>query len=304
VNRSVLTGVAVLIVAGVICALSSLFSVYQTEQAIVLRFGEPIRIIKDPGLHVKWPFIDSLVRIDNRILDLDLPAREATANDQQRLVVDAFSRYKITDPLVFRQAAGSIEVANARLTNLLTDALLEAIRSSTFTEIVRTKRDEIMMRIRDQANREAKRFGITVVDVRIRRADLPEQNSQSVFERMRTDRQQEAAGIRAFGGQQGQTIRAKADREAAVILADANKQAEELRGQGDGERSKIFADAYTKDRDFFAFYRSMQAYDTALDANQTKIVLSPDSAFFRYFGDGPINAPMPTGGHSGAPARP
>ncbi|WP_315855134.1 protease modulator HflC [Chenggangzhangella methanolivorans] len=178
---------------------SALYQVSETEQVIVLRLGQPVATVTEPGLHAKVPFIESVTRIDKRVLDLDLPEREATANDSQRLVVDAFSRYKITNALRFRQAVGTIEQANTRLTNVLTDALLEAIRSNSFEQIVRDRRDQIMARIRDQANREADRFGLQIVDVRIRRADLPEQNSKAVFDRMSSERAQEAAQIRARG---------------------------------------------------------------------------------------------------------
>ncbi|MFJ5486808.1 protease modulator HflC [Hansschlegelia beijingensis] len=299
-NRSVFGAFfAALALLALVALYSSLYRVYQTEQVIVLRFGQPVATVTDPGLHVKMPFIETVTRIDKRILDLDMPEREATTNDQKRLVVDAFSRYRITNPLRFRQAVGSIEQANARLTNVLTDALLEAIRSSTFQQIVRDRRDQIMMRIRDQANREADRFGIQIVDVRIRRADLPEQNSKAVFERMQSERAQEAAEIRARGAEQAQGIRARADRDSQVIVANANRDAEVVRGQGEAEKTRILADAYGSNKDFFAFYRSMQAYDTALK-NGTRLVLSPDNAFFRFFQQ-PAGAPAAPAAPTGAP---
>jgi len=282
-NRSVFGGFfAALVLFALFALYSALYRVYQTEQVIVLRFGQPVATVTDPGLHMKLPFVETVTRIDKRILDLDMPEREATSNDQKRLVVDAFSRYRITNPLRFRQAVGSIEQANARLTNVLTDALLEAIRSSTFQQIVRDRRDQIMARIRDQANREADRFGIQIVDVRIRRADLPEQNSKAVFERMQSERAQEAAQIRARGAEQAQGMRARADRDAQVIVANANRDAEIVRGQGEAEKTRVLADAYSSNKDFFVFYRSMQAYDTALKSG-TRLVLSPDSSFFRFF---------------------
>jgi len=283
VNRSILGGfVAAIVVLALIAAYSALYVVNQTEQVIVLRLGQPVGTVTQPGLHVKAPFIDTVTRIDKRILDLDMPEKEATANDNQRLVVDAFARYRITNPLRFRQAVGTIEQANARLTFVLNDALLEAIRSNSFEQIVRDRRDQIMARIRDQANREADRFGIQIVDVRIRRADLPEQNSKAVFDRMSSERAQEAAQIRARGAEQAQGIRARADRDSQVIVAEANRDAEILRGQGEAEKTKLLADAYGGDRDFFAFYRSMQAYETSLKAG-TRMVLAPDSEFFRFF---------------------
>lgn len=282
-NRSILGGfVAFIAVAAFVAGYSALYTVSQTEQVIVLRFGQPVATVTEPGLHWKAPFIETVTRIDKRILDLDLPEREATANDQKRLVVDAFSRYKIVNPLRFRQAVGTIEQANARLTNVLTDALLEAIRSSTFQQIVRDRRDQIMARIRDQANREADRFGIQIVDVRIRRADLPEQNSKAVFERMQSERAQEAAQIRARGAEQAQGMRARADRDSQVIVAEANRDAEVLRGQGEAEKTRILAEAFGSDREFFAFSRSMDAYEKSMKPG-TRFVLSPDTPFFRFF---------------------
>jgi membrane protease subunit HflC len=282
-NRSVFgAAFAVIAFAIVVAAYSSLYTVNENEQVIVLRLGQPVDTITKPGLHAKIPFVESVTRIDKRILDLDLPEREATANDQKRLVVDAFSRYRITNPLRFRQAVGTVEQANQRLTNVLTDALLEAIRSNSFQQIVQERRDQIMARIRDQANREADRFGIQIVDVRIRRADLPEQNSKAVFDRMQSERAQEAAQIRARGAEQAQGIRARADRDAQVIIAEANRDAEILRGQGEAEKSRILAEAFQSDAEFFSFFRSMQAYEQALKSG-TRVILAPDSPFFRFF---------------------
>ncbi|MFC7051373.1 protease modulator HflC [Hansschlegelia quercus] len=282
-NRSILGGfLAAIAVLAFVAIYSALYVVHQTEQVIVLRLGQPVATVTEPGLHAKVPFIESVTRIDKRILDLDMPEKEATANDSQRLVVDAFARYKIVNPLRFRQAVGTVEQANQRLTFVLNDALLEAIRSNSFEQIVRDRRDQIMARIRDQANREADRFGLQIVDVRIRRADLPEQNSKAVFDRMSSERAQEAAQIRARGAEQAQGMRARADRDAQVIVAEANRDAEVVRGQGEAEKTRVLADAYGADREFFAFYRSMQAYDTALKS-QTRLVLSPDSPFFRFF---------------------
>lgn len=296
-NKSIFgAAFAVIAFLAAVAAYSSLYQVNETEQVIVLRLGQPVATVTEPGLHVKVPFIESVTRIDKRILDLDLPEREATANDSQRLVVDAFSRYKITNALRFRQAVGTVEQANTRLTNVLTDALLEAIRSNSFQQIVRDRRDQIMARIRDQANREADRFGLQIVDVRIRRADLPEQNSKAVFDRMSSERAQEAAQIRARGAEQAQGIRARSDRDAQVIVAEANRDAEILRGQGEAEKTRILAEAFSSDPVFFSFFRSMQAYEVSLK-NGTRLVLAPDSPFFKYFesatGRQPAAAPAP-----------
>jgi modulator of FtsH protease HflC len=281
-----------------LAAYGSLFTVYQTRQALVVRLGEPIRVITEPGLHVKIPFIDTVITIDNRTLDLENAAQEVFASDQRRLVIDAFARYRITDVLVFYRTVGNIDGANSRLSSLLNAALRRVLGEATLIHVVRDERATLMARVRDQLDREARAFGIEVVDVRIRRADLPEQNSQAVYSRMQTERQRQAASIRGEGSQKSQEIRAKADRDVTVLVAEAQSRAEQIRGEGDAERNRIFAEAYTKDPDFFAFYRSMQAYEAGLRSSDTRLVLRPDSDFFRYFGnpggkDMPKDAPKP-----------
>jgi modulator of FtsH protease HflC len=278
---------ALLAVAAIalIGAYGALFTVYQTKQALVIRFGEPIRVITEPGLHVKWPLIDTVIPVDNRILDLENAAQEVYASDQRRLVVDAFARYRITDVLAFYKTVNNIEAANERLSSLLNAALRRVLAKVTLIQVVRDDRAELMGRVREELDNEARAFGIEVVDVRIRRADLPDQNSQAVYARMQTERQQKAASIRGEGSQKSQEIRAKADRDVTVLVAEAQKQAEQIRGDGDAERNRIFAEAYGKDPDFFAFYRSMQAYETGLKSGDTRLVLRPDSDFFRYFGN-------------------
>ena len=276
--------VAVFAVAALIVGYSSLFTVSQTQQALVLRLGQPRPPITEPGLHVKAPFIDSVVYIDKRILDLEAPPQEVIASDQKRLVVDAFARYRINDPLRFYQTLGSIAGANSQLSILLNSALRRVLGEVTFTHVVRDQRADLMARIRELVDKEAAGYGVQVVDVRIRRADLPEQNSQAVYQRMQTERQREAAEFRAQGAQKGQEIRSKADREATVIVAEANSQAEQTRGAGDAERTRLFAEAYSKDVDFFAFFRSMSAYEAGLRSSDTRYLLRPDSDFFRYFG--------------------
>jgi membrane protease subunit HflC len=286
--------IAVLAIIAVVVGFSSLFTVHQNQQALVLRFGEPIRVVKDPGLEFKIPFVDSVVYIDKRILDVENPAQEVIASDQKRLVVDAFARYRVSDPLRFYQTLGSVERANSQLTTLLNSALRRVLGEATFVQTVRDEREVLMGRIRDQVNREGKNFGIAVVDVRIRRADLPEANSQAVFQRMQTQIQREAAEIRAGGNQLAQTIRAKADRDVTVTIADATSTGEQVRGEGDALRTDIYANAYNQDRDFFTFYRSMQAYETGLKHGDTRLLLAPDSDFFRYFSN-------PTGKMPAAP---
>jgi membrane protease subunit HflC len=283
--KSGISGIVALVVAlfVVVIGFSSLFTVSQTEQVLVVRLGEPVRVVTEPGLNFKVPFIDSVISIDKRILDLENPAQEVIASDQKRLVVDAFARYRIKNALRFYQSIGSIQSANIQLTTLLNASLRRVLGEVTFIQVVRDEREGLMNKIRDQLDKEADGYGISVVDVRIRRADLPESNSQAVYQRMQTERQREAAEFRAQGGQKAQEIRSKADREATVIIADANSTAETTRGAGDGERNRLFAEAYGKDADFFAFYRSMTAYENGLKGNDTRFLLRPDSEFFRFF---------------------
>ena len=235
----------------------------------------------------------------NRILDLENPSQEVIASDQKRLVVDAFARYRITNPLRFYQSVGTVQGANQRLSTVLNSSLRRVLGENAFITVVRDERESLMRQIGEQVNREARNFGIDVVDVRIRRADLPEANSQAVFQRMQTERQREAAEIRAQGNEAAQRTRARAEREATIVVAEATSKGEQLRGEGDGERNRIFADAFGRDPDFFAFYRSMQAYEASMKAGDTRMLVSPDSSFFRYFRD-------PSGAASPAPppARP
>jgi membrane protease subunit HflC len=272
--------------------------VKETEQVLLVRLGEPVRVVTEPGLHFKAPFVDSVISIDKRILDLENPAQEVIASDQKRLVVDAFARYRIKDALRFYQSIGTVQAANVQLGTLLNAALRRVLGEATFIQVVRDERDTLMARIRAQLDREAQGYGISVIDVRIRRADLPEQNSRAVYQRMQTERQREAAEFRAQGGQKAQEIRSRADREATVIVADANSQAEQIRGEGDGERNRLFAEAYGKDPDFFNFYRSMLAYENGLRSNDTRFVLSPESNFFKFF-----SAPTAPAGSAASPAR-
>ncbi len=277
--------IAVLLLIAAIVGYSALFTVYQTQQALVVRLGKVVRVVNESGLHVKVPFIDNVINIDKRILDLEAPAQEIIASDQKRLVVDAFARYRIHDPLRFYQTLGSKAAADSQLNILLNSTLRRVLGEVTFIQVVRDERAELMARIRDLIDHDAANYGIEVVDARIRRADLPEQNSQAVYQRMQTERQREAAEYRAQGSQKSQEIRAKADRDVTVLLADATSHAEQIRGQGDSERNRIFADAYNRDPGFFSFYRSMQAYEKSMQHGDTRLVLRPDSDFFRYFSD-------------------
>ena len=266
--------------------LGSAFELRQTRQALILRFGEPAPgrgLVTEPGLHFKWPLIESVVFIDKRILDLETPQQEVLASDNQRLEVDAFVRYRIADALKFYQTVGSVGGADNQLGSVLNSAVRRVLGDADQTQIVRDQRLALTGKIRDQVDAEAKKFGLDIVDARIRRVDLPRQISEKVFDRMRTERAREAAEYRALGAQEAAQIKASAQRDATVIVAEAQQQAETLRGDGDAERARIFADAFGQDADFFAFYRSMQAYNSALTGKGARFVLSPNSEFFRFF---------------------
>jgi modulator of FtsH protease HflC len=290
-NGLVLAAIAIV---AIIIASMTMFVVNPTEQALVLRFGQPVRdLIGAPGLYFKWPFVDTVVYIDKRILALDSEPQEVLVSDNQRLEVDAYVRYRIADPLLFYQSVFNTRGADAQLSGMLNSALRRTLSEASITDIVRDKRDSLMADIRDQMIGGAKRFGLDVVDVRIKRANLPAENAEAVFRRMQTERQQRAASYRAQGSQQSQQIRAEADRKVTVITAQAQQQAEQIRGEGDGERNRIFAEAYGADPEFFAFYRSMQAYEKSFATGQTRALVSPKSDFFRYFST-PTPAPEAT----------
>jgi membrane protease subunit HflC len=273
--------VAALILAGLFVAYDSTFTVHQTQQALVVRLGRPVGIVTTAGLHFKLPLIDNVVEIDNRIIDLESPEQEVIGSDQKRLVINAFARYKIVRPLEFYQAVNSIDGANARLLTLLNSAIRRVFGQATLIDVVRNERSVLMAQVLKDLEAGAQSFGNTVVDVRIRRAVLPEQNSQAVYHRMQTERQREAAGFRAVGSERAQTIRAVADREVAIIVANATANGERLRGEGDGERNRIFGKAFGRDAEFAAFYRSMQAYEAGL--GHSELVLSLTSPFFDHF---------------------
>ncbi|WOJ89707.1 protease modulator HflC [Methylocapsa polymorpha] len=286
------------VIAFLIVLTASTFTVQQTEQALVLRFGDPVAgrgLITDPGLHFKFPFIENVVYLDNRILDVEAPKQEVLASDNNRLDVDSFLRYRIVDPLKFYQTVGTTERANSQLGFILNSAVRRVLGEANMTDIVRDNRANLMLKIREQVNQEGGRLGIAAVDVRIRRSDLPKQISEKVFSRMQSERAREAAEYRAQGSEQAQTITAKADRDVVVLRGEAQRKADQTRGEGDAERNRIFAEAYGKDPDFFAFYRSMQAYEAGLKPAETRMVISPKSDFFRFFGapNGQPAAPAP-----------
>ena len=272
-----------LVVAGFV-TLSAAFVIDQREQGLVLQFGEPKRVIRTAGLFFKLPFIQQVVRFDKRLLDYDNVPEEVIASDQKRLVVDAFARYHIVDPLKFYQTVGTELALRPRLGSVINSTLRQVLGTVPLQEVVSEKRSDLMLQIRDIVRLESAGFGIRVEDVRIKRADLPDANSEAIYRRMQTERQQEAAELRAKGAEQAQKIRAEANRQKVVIVAEAERDSQILRGAGEGEMNRIFADAFGRDPEFFAFYRSMQAYQEALTGDDTTMVLSPDSDFFRYFG--------------------
>ena len=294
-NRRTLTVAAIGLVVVGFFMMSSLFIVDQTQIALVLQFGQPRRIIRHPGLEVKRPFIENVMYYENRLLDLEPPPEEVIVSDQKRVVVDTYTRYQIADPLLFYQTVSTEAGVRARLAALVNGSLRRVLGNVTLSQLLSYQRAEIMHQIRDEVSAEGKSFGISVVDVRIRRADLPEENSQAIFARMKSERQQQAAQYRGEGAEAAQTVRANADRERTVILAEAQRDAQRVRGEGDGQAIKTYADAYGQDKEFFAFYRSMQAYRDALNGHTTSFVLSPDSGFFRFFenADGPTAKPGP-----------
>jgi len=263
----------------------SLFVVKEINQAIVLQFGDPKKIISTPGLQVKIPFIQNVVFLDRRILSLDPAPEEVIASDQKRLIVDAFARFKITDPLKFYISVGNERVARSRLATIINSRLRSVLGTQSLATLLSEDRTKQMAIIQEGVNAEAGKFGIEIIDVRIKRADLPQANSEAIYRRMQTEREREAKEFRARGAEMAVTITSTADKEVTVILANAKKQSEIMKGEGDGQRNKIFAEAFGKDPDFFAFYRAMQAYETALIGGETSLILSPDSEFFKFFGN-------------------
>ena len=266
-------------------AFFSIFIVKEINQAIVLQFGDPKRIISKPGINFKIPFIQNVVFLDKRILNLDAPPEEVIASDQKRLIVDAFARFQIIDPLKFYISVGNERVARSRLSTIINSRIRSVLGTQRLQTLLSEDRTKQMALIQDGVNNEAEKFGIKIVDVRIKRADLPPANSEAIYRRMQTEREREAKEFRAKGAEMAITITSTADKEVTVILAEAEKQSQIMKGEGDGLRNKIFADAFGKDPEFFAFYRAMQAYEKALIGGETSLILSPDSEFFKFFGN-------------------
>ncbi len=282
-NKSILIVAGILIIVAGLLVNSAAFIVHQTEQAIVLRFGDPKQVIQEPGLHFKVPFVDDVTYFDARILDYAPPQEEIIAADQKRLVVDSFARYRIADPLEFYKTVTTELAARARLAGILSASLRRVVGNETLASVLSEERVGIIERIRTDVNEAAVKFGIDVVDVRIRRADLPQANAEAIYQRMKTERDREAKEFRAQGAEVAQRIRARAERERTVLIAESQRQSQVLRGEGDAEAIRIYADAFGKDAEFFSFYRSMEAYRNALKPDGTTMVLSPDSDFFSFF---------------------
>lgn len=304
-NRTLIFFGITVVLVGLIASMS-LFVVYETQQALVLQFGEPMRVVRTPGLKVKVPFFQNVVYIDRRVLDIDPPVEQVILADQKRLDVDAFARYRIVDPLRFFQSVGNEAVVEQRLSAVVNSALRRVLGNVTLLSVLSTERAQVMNNIRDQVNREADRFGVEIVDVRIRRADLPEGTSQSIFARMRSEREREAAEARAQGQEQLQQIRSRADRERTVILAEAQKEAQKLRGEGDNQALRVIAEATNRDPQFYGFYRTLEAYRNGLRAEGTTLVLAPHGDFFRYFGGlaaGTLPGSRPPAAPAPAPAQ-
>lgn len=285
----------IIVGAAAFVAYNAYFIVHQTQTALVLEFGDPTRVITKPGLYWKTPVVQTVEFFDKRILDVEIVEKEVTASDQKRLKVDAFARYKIVDPLQFFKTLTDEAGAHARIDNVMDAAMRSVLGGTPFIDVVKVKREELMRQIKERVNGEVKNFGIEIVDVRIKRADLPEANSQAIYERMKTEREREAAEIRAEGSEQSKRIKATADRGVTVLIAEANRDSERLRGEGDADRNRIYAEAFGKDPDFFAFYRSMQAYEEGLKSSDTRLVISPNTEFFQYFNspNGKMSSPPP-----------
>jgi membrane protease subunit HflC len=277
-----ITTYAISAIAALIILSNSIFIVDQTKQALVFQFGEVVRSESNPGMHIKVPFMQDVVYFDKRILNLAAEEKEVIAKDQKRLIVNAFGKYRITDPLKFYQTVRDENGIKSRLNSVLDSSLRQIIGEVPLSTLLTDQRAVLMKRIQQLVNNQAAGFGTTVIDVRIMRADLPKENSESIFKRMQTDREKEAKEFRAEGSEEAQRIKSRADRESKVILAEAQKKAQIVRGEGDAIANKIFASSFNKDPEFFAFYRSMQAYKNSLNSKDTTLILSPNSEFLKF----------------------
>ena len=295
-NRSHLfIGIVVAAVVGVITLFSSMFTVNQAEQALVLQFGSLQREIREPGLYFKIPFLQSVVHYDKRVLNVNVAQLEATDIDQKKIVVDMYGKYRIVDPLKFYQTVRTEANMEDQLSNLMRETLLGILAGVEMGRVMTAERADLMKQITTQVAATTQQYGIEVIDVRMKRVDLPQVNSEAVFARMSSQRKQEAAGIRASGQRDAQALRAEADKQQVIIVANANQQSEILRGEGDAEATRIYNDAFGRDPEFFDLYRSLQAMETGLSGETTTYVGPPSGDFFRYFGEQPGTAPSASG---------
>ncbi len=294
--------VGILVIVASLIASDSFFTVTETQQALVIQLGEPKRVIQEPGLQFKIPGIQNVVYYEDRVLNVDPPVEQVILSDQRRLDVDAFARYRIVDPLLFFQAVGTESVARQRLSTFIIASLREVVGRVTQVEVLSGERAAIMNRIRDQVGIRALALGVEIVDVRLVRADVPEGTVQSVYDRMRSEREREAAEFRAQGFERSQEIKARADRERTVILAEAQREAQMRRGEGDESAILIRGLAFNADREFYQYYRTLEAYRESFNADDTTLVLSPNSRFFRFFNEGPEGITMPRPGEFPAPS--
>jgi len=304
-NRSVILIAALAVV--VVTAMSSLFTVHQTQQVLITQFGQPVRVVSTPGLHTRIPFIQTVIVFDRRLLDFDAPGEEVILGDQRRLIVDSFTRYSIVDPLMFFQTVGATEGGiRARLNSIVTSSLRRVLGNEHLLSVMSADRTRIMTEIQRQVNAEARQFGIEVLDVRIRRTDLPEENTQAILARMQSERERVAREARAEGAEVAQRVRAGAERERAVLLAEAQAQSDVLRGQGEEEAMRTVAEAFGRDVEFFQFWRSMQAYREAFADGNARMIMTPEAEFFRFLrgstGRNNDTAPVPAAAMA-APAR-
>ncbi len=297
-NRIAIAGAAALFVLAVIAS-ASLFTVSQTEQVLVAQFGKVERVIEDPGLHAKWPVAQNIITFDKRLLAVELPGEEVILGEQRRLIVDTFTVFRITDPLRFYQAIGPIpDNIRGRLNSVVTGSLRRVLGNNTLQDVLSADRERIMSTIRGQVNTEMQNFGVTIVDVRIRRADLPQENTDAILSRMKSERQRVAAQARAEGAEASQKIKADAERERTVLVADARAKADNLRGEGEGEATAIYARAFGQDPVFFSFWRTMQGYRDIFDSGAARLVVSPDNDYLRYLQAPPVDlSPRPDPAH-------
>ena len=281
-SRPTIAGLAALIVLAIV-ANSSLFTVHQTQRVLIAQFGRVVNTIETPGLHVKLPFVQDVISFDRRLLNVELPGEEVILGDQRRLIVDSFTVFRISDPLKFYQAVGpNPDAIKGRLNSIVTSSLRRVLGKNALLDVLSADRERIMSTIREQVNADMANFGVSIEDVRIRRADLPEENTQAILSRMQSERQRIAAQARAEGAEASARIRADAERERTVLLAEARATSDKLRGEGEAEATRLYAAAFNKDPQFFGIWRTLQAYRDVFDSGGGRLVLSPDNEFLRY----------------------